>query len=178
MQKLLLLIIAFIILFSCNNQNKQENALQGATDTTGLEIPYIFHGWTFSVSTAELNEDGSVKKWGKLKPDTTKYALYLDNVLITIFDDSTQFHYIEEYLGKEEEAGTTWYNIATINADTLFGYVRFNYRGDSISQLYIDYPNTVLCYPLETFMPQDELDEHLSKYKKHYRETIPSHINK
>ena len=154
------------MLLSCNNQKKQENAVQGTTDTTGLEIPHIFHGCTFSVSTAELNEDGSVKKWGELKTDTTKYALYLDNALITIFDDSTQFHYIEEYLGKEEEAGTTWYNIATINSDTLFGYVRFNYRGDSISQLYIDYPNTVLSYPLETFMPQDELEERLSKYKK------------
>ena len=166
MKNLILLLTCLTMVLSCNNQNKQENAVQGAIDTTGFEIPHIFHGWTFNVSTAELNEDGSVKKWGKLKPDTTKYALYLDNALITIFDDSTQFHYIEEYLGKEEEAGTTWYNIATINADTLFGYVRFNYRGDSISQLYIDYPNTVLCYPLETFMPQDELDERLSKYKK------------
>ena len=166
MRNLMLLLTCLTVLLSCNNQNKQENALQGATDTTGLEIPHIFHGWTFSVSTAELNEDGSVKKWGKLKTDTTKYALYLDNALITIFDESTQFHYIEEYLGKEEEAGITWYNIATIDADTLFGYVRFNYQGDSIAQLYTQYPNRTLCYPLETFMPQDELDERLTKYKK------------
>ena len=59
-----------------------------------------------------------------------------------------------------------WYNIATIDADTLLGYVRFRYEGDSISQLYIDYPNSVLYYPLETFMPQEELDERLNKYKK------------
>ena len=164
MRNLILLLTCLAVVLSCNNQKEQENAEQSTTGTT--EIPHIFHGWTFSVSTAELNEDGSVKKWGELKADTSKYALYIDNALITIFDDSTQFHYIEEYLGKEEEAGTTWYNVATINADTLFGYIRFNYRGDSISQLYIDYPNTVLCYPLETFMPQDELNERLSKYKK------------
>ena len=162
----MLLLTCLALLLSCNNHKKQENAVQGTTDTIGLEIPHIFHGWTFSVSTAELNEDGSIKKWGELKTDTTKYALYLDNALITIFDDSTQFHYIEEYLGKEEEAGTIWYNIATIDADTLFGYVRFNYRGDIISQLYVDYPNTVLFYPLDTFMPQVELEERLSKYKK------------
>ena len=78
----------------------------------------------------------------------------------------SQFHYIEEYLCKPEEVGATWYNIATIDADTLLGYLRFRYEGGSISQLYIDYPNIVKYYPLKTFMPQEELDERLSKYKK------------
>ena len=161
----LFLFTCLFALMACNNQEGSKE--QASTIARiGVEVPHIFHGWTYSVSKAELNKDGSIKKWGELKSDTTKYALYLDNALITIFDDSTQFHYIEEYLGKSEEFGTTWYNIATIDADTLFGYVRFRYEGDSTSQLYIDYPNTVLYYPLETFMPQEELAERLSKYKK------------
>lgn len=165
MKKHLFLLTCLLALIACNNQNisKEHTPTVAKTD---FEMLHIFHGWTFGVSKAELNKDGSIKEWGELEPDTTKYALYLDNALITIFDDSTQFHYIEEYLGKSEEPGTTWYNIATIDNDTHTGYVRFRYEGDSISQLYIDYPNTVLYYPLETFMPQEELDERLSKYKK------------
>ena len=165
MKKILFILTCLVALIACNNQ-KASNEQTPTIAKTDIETPHIFHGWTFGVSKAELNKDGSIIKWGELEPDTTKYALYLDNALITIFDDSTQFHYIEEYLGKSEEDGAMWYNIATINADTLLGYVRFRYEGDSISQLYIDYPNSVLYYPLETFMPQEELDERLSKYKK------------
>ncbi len=167
MQKLLLLIIAFSILFSCNNQNKQENAVQGTTDTLGYEIPHIFHGWISSVAIAKLNEDGSFKEWGKATPDTVKYALYLDNAQIAIFDDTTQLHYIEEYLGTQEEAGTMWYNIATIDHNGKLGYVRFNYQNDSTAQIHLDYyPKEMVVYPLISFMPQEELDERLSKYKK------------
>ena len=172
MKKHLFLLTCLLAFIACNNKKvSNEQTPNVIVDTiteakTDFRMPQIFHGWSFGVSKAELDRDGSIKKWGKLKADTTKYALYFDIPLITIFDDSTQFHYIEEYLGKSEESGAIWYNIATIEADTLFGYVRFRYEGDSISQLYIDYPNTVLCYPLETFMPQIELDERLSKYKK------------
>ena len=166
MQKLLLLIIAFSILFSCNNQKKQENAVQGTTDTLGYEIPHIFHGWISSVAIAKLNEDGCLKEWGKLISDTTKYAMYLDQGLISIFDDTTQFHYIEEYLGKQEDTEATWYNIATIDYSEELGYVRFYYQKDSTVHLYLDYPNRAVVYPLISFMPQEELDERLSKYKK------------
>ena len=165
MKKTLFILTCLVALIACNNQ-KASNEQTPTIAKTDIETPHIFYGWTFGVSKAELNKDGSIIKWGELEPDTTKYALYLDNALFTIFDDSTQFHYIEEYLGKSEEDGAMWYNIATIDADTLLGYVRFRYEGDSISQLYLDYPNSVLYYPLETFMPQEELDERLSKYKK------------
>ena len=173
MKKHLFLLTCLLAFIACNNKKvSNEQTPNVIVDTitdakTDLRMPQIFHGWSFGVSKAELDRDGSIKKWGKLKADTTKYALYFDISLITIFDDSTQFHYIEEYLGKSEEAGATWYDIATIlDADTLLGYVSFKYQGDSISELYIDYPNTVLFYPLKTFMQQEELDEHLSKYKK------------
>lgn len=165
MKRHLFLLTCLLALIACNNQNVSKEQTPTIAKTN-FEMPYMFHGWAYSVSKAELNQDGSIKKWGESKSDTTKYALYLDNALITIFDDSTQFHYIEEYLGKSEESGATWYNIATIDADSLFGYARFRYEGDSISQLYIDYPNIVKYYPLKTFMPQEELDERLSKYKK------------
>ena len=165
MKKYLFQLTCLLALIACNNQ-KAYNEQMPTIAKTDIEAPHIFHGWTFGVSKAELNKDGSIIKWRELEPDTTKYALYLDNALITIFDDSTQFHYIEEYLGKSEEAGAMWYNIATIDADALLGYVRFRYEGDSISQLYIDYPNSVQYYTLETFMLQEELDERFSKYKK------------
>ena len=165
MKKYLFQLTCLLALIACNNQ-KDSNEQTPTIAKTDIETPHIFHGLTFGVSKAELNKDGSIIMWGELEPDTTKYALYLDNALITIFDDSTQFHYIEEYLGKSEEAGAMWYNIATIDADALLGYVRFRYEGDSISQLYIDYPNSVQYYTLETFMLQEELDERFSKYKK------------
>lgn len=151
MKKHLFLFTCLLALIACNNKkisNEQTPSIIADTTTeakTGFEPPHIFHGRTYSVSKAEFNEDGSIKKWGESKQDTIKYAIYSDNAIIAIFDDSTQFHYIEEYLGKSEEPGATWYNIATnIDTDTQFGYVRFRYEGDSISQLYIDYPNTVL----------------------------------
>lgn len=167
MKKYLFLLTCLLTLIACNNK-KASNEQTPIIAKTDIEGPHIFHGWTSGVSKAELNKDGSIIKWGELDPDTTKYALYLDNALIVFFDDSLSFHYIEEYLGKSEEAGAMWHNIATIDADTLLGYVRFRYEGDSISQLYIDYPNYVLYYPLQKSMPQGELDERLSKYKKKF----------
>lgn len=113
-----------------------------------------------------MNEDGSLKEWGKLISDTTKYAMCLDQGLISIFDDTTQFHYIEEYLGKQEDAEATWYNIATIDYGEELGYVRFYYQKDSTVHLYLDYPKRAVVYPLISFMPQEELDERLSKCKK------------
>jgi hypothetical protein len=112
-----------------------------------------------------LNEDGSLKEWGKLISDTTKYAMYLDNGLIVIFDDTTQFHYIEEYLGKQVEE-ITWCNIATIDQNEKLGYVRFCYQKDNIVDLYLDYPQRAAVYPLISSMPPEELDERLSKYTK------------
>lgn len=95
-----------VALLSCNSQNNKAKVAkdlantQTQTEETQSEIPYIFHGWASGIALAKLNEDGSLKEWGKLVLDTTKYAIYLDNGLIVIFDDTTQFHHIEEYLGK------------------------------------------------------------------------------
>ena len=125
MKKHLFRLTCLLALIACNNQ-KASNEQTPAIAKTDIVTPHIFHGWTLGVSKAELNKDGSIIKWSELEPDTTKYALYLDNALITIYDNSTRFHYIEEYLGKYEESGAIWYNIATIEADTLFGYIRLD----------------------------------------------------
>lgn len=171
MKKLLTILVCLATLLSCNSQNNKTKVAkdvannQNQAEETQLEMPHIFHGWASDVALAKLNEDGSLQEWGELVPDTTKYAMYLDNGLIVIFDDTTQFHYIEEYLGKQVEE-ITWCNIATIDQNEKLGYVRFCYQKDNIVDLYLDYPQRAAVYPLISSMPPEELDERLSKYTK------------
>lgn len=166
MKKLILIFTSFLILFSCNNQkpNSPENKASIA-EGNPHKIPHIFHVMTESFAYATLHEDGSVVEWSEWKPLAVKYALYLDNRFIVRFDDSQQFHYIEEYLGRTEAENYTTYDIASINQDGILGYVRFYYQDNGIVQFYEDYPGEFKVYSLVRYMEQEELEERLNKYK-------------
>lgn len=162
MKRFILIVIFFITLFSCNNQ-KQSREVEETH--ISQEVPHIFHGMTKSVAYATLQEDGSINEWSEWEPLIKKYALYLDNRLIVIFEDSLQFHFIEEYLGKEEREHYTCYNIASIDQDSIYGYLRFCYRDNGIVQFFEDYPESVKTYCFETYMEQEEFEERINKYK-------------
>ena len=89
-----------------------------------------------------------------------KYALYLAHGEIAIFSDSTQFHIIEEYLGKVEGDRYTCYDLAVYDQNEEPGYLRFNYQSNGIAQLYVDYPATMIVYTLDHgYMPQETLEQ-------------------
>ena len=44
------------------------------------------------------------------------------------------------------------------------GYIRFYYQDDGMVQLYVDYPEMMISYSLESFMPEEELERRLGKY--------------
>ena len=173
MKKLLFISICFICLIACGNQRKQNNttpeAQTIATEQSQQEadkIPHIFHGMTKTISIANILEDGEFAGFSEHKLYTVKYALYLDNGIIAIFDDNNQQHLIVQYIGSENADDNTCYLFATSDQNKEQGYVEINYTDDGRVLLIVDYPTYAMGYFLETFMPQAEFEEHLKKYKK------------
>ena len=167
--KKLLLFACLLGLFACGNQQKKGATTQAVNDTqqeVAQEMPHMFHGMTKSVTVGELANDGSFVSWLEPKPCSVKYALYLDNGIIAIFDDNTQLYHIKEYLGKEMEDGATCYPITTYDQNREQGCVEFIYCKDGRTLLMIDYPKYAISYSLETFMPQAEFEEHLKRYNR------------
>ena len=167
--KKLLLFACLLGLFACGNQQKKGATTQAVNDTqqeVAQEMPHMFHGMTKSVTVGELADDGSFVNWSEQKHCSVKYALYLDNGIIAIFDDNTQLYHIKEYLGKEMEDGATCYPITTYDQIREQGCVEFIYCKDGRTLLMIDYPKYAISYSLETFMPQAEFEEHLKRYNR------------
>ena len=167
--KKLVLFACLLGLSACGNQQKKGAIVQETNDTpqeTVHKMPHIFHGMTKSVTVGDLADDSSFVSWLEPKPCSVKYALYLDNGIIAIFDDNNQLYHIKEYLGKEMEDGATCYLIATYDQNREQGYVEFIYCEDGRTLLMIDYPKYAISYSLDTFMPQAEFEAHLKRYKK------------
>lgn len=173
MKKLLFISICFICLIACGNQRKQNNttpeAQTIATEQSQQEtdkIPHIFHGMTKTISIANILEDGEFAGFSEHKLYAVKYALYLDNGLISIFDDNTQQHVIIMYIGSEECEDSTRYLFATFDQNENQGYVEFDYYEDGTTLMMVDYEDYIIGYILETYMPQAEFEEHLKKYNR------------
>ena len=169
MKKQLLLFACLLGLFACGNQQKKCVIVQEDNDTQqeiAHKIPHIFHGMTKSITVGTPANDGSFVNWLEPKPCTVKYALYMENGIIAIFDDNNQLYHIKEYIGKEVENGATCYPIATYDQNREQGYVEFIYCEDGRTLLMIDYPKYAMSYSLDTFMPQAEFEAHLKRYKK------------
>ena len=167
--KLLLLSICLLGILSCGNQQKKSTATHESNSTqqeVAQEIPYIFHGITKSISIGQLGEDGEIVGVSEHKQYAVKYALYLDNGLIAIFDDNTQLHKIIMYIGNEECDDSTRYLFATYDQDEKQGYVEFDYYKDGTTLMMVDYSDYIIGYILETFMPQTEFEERVNKCKK------------
>ena len=173
MKKLLFISICFICLIACGNQRKQNNttpeAQTIATEQSQQEadkIPHIFHGMTKSISIGDIGENGDIVGFTEHKLYAVKYALYLDNGLVVIFDDNTQHHKIIMYIGSEECEDSTRYLFATYDQNENQGYVEFDYCNNGSTLMMVDYEDYIIGYILETFMPQAEFKEHLKKYNR------------
>ena len=171
--KHLTIILTILALIACGNQLKQNNttpeAQTIATEQSQLEadkIPHIFHGMTKSISIGEIGENGDIVGFTEHKLYAVKYALYLDNGLISIFDDNTQQHAIIMYIGGEECEDSTRYLFATFDQNENQGYVEFDYYEDGTTLMMVDYADYIIGYILDTFMPQAEIEEHLKKYNR------------
>lgn len=176
MRVLLFLLLCIMFLISCGNKeiNKKEDCvIESRTSESGEarnlqssveDVPHIFHGWTSEMACAELNEEGDVVSWSEWEPEIVKYALYLDQGIISIFTDSTQLHKIDEYLGKEVMENAVCYNIMVSDYGEFGGYIKFCYQNNGIVQLYIDYPKMMVAYALKSFMPKEELERRLEKF--------------
>ena len=170
MRKLLFISICFICLVACGNQQNQNNNAQ-EPQTTATEqsqheadkIPHIFHGMTKTISIANILEDGEFAGFSEHKLYAVKYALYLDNGIIAIFDDNNQQHLIVQYIGSEDADGDTCYLFATSDQNKEQGYVEFNYTNDGGVLLIIDYPKYAMGYFLETYMPEEEFAKRLKE---------------
>lgn len=158
----LIVLVALVSLFSCNHkkQQKVEEITQEFIDSI------IFHGYTLDVASAYFDEDGNVAGWSELEPYRVKYALYLAHGMINIFSDSAQCHIIEEYLGKEVIGNYTSYNLAVFDENENLGYLRLCYQNDGgASQMFVDYPDTMITYVLdEGYMPQETLERKLQRF--------------
>ena len=170
MKKLLFISICFICLIACGNQRKQNNttpeAQTIATEQSQQEadkIPHIFHGMTKTISIANILEDGEFAGFSEHKLYAVKYALYLDNGIIAIFDDNNQQHLIVQYIGSENADDNTCYLFATSDQNKEQGYVEFNYTNDGEVLLIIDYPKYAMGYFLETYMPEEEFAKRLKE---------------
>lgn len=170
MKKLLFISICFICLIACGNQQKQNNttpeAQTIATEQSQQEadkMPHIFHGMTKSISVGEIGEDGDIVGLSEHKIYAVKYALYLDNGIIAIFDDNNQHHLIVQYIGSEDADGDTCYLFATSDQNKEQGYVEFNYTNDGRVLLIVDYPKYAMGYFLETYMPEEKFAERLKE---------------
>ena len=121
---------------------------------------------TKSISVGKIGEDGDIVGLSEHTIYAVKYALYLDNGLISIFDDNTQQHAIIMYIGSEECEDSTRYLFATFNQNENQGYVEFDYCEDGTTLMMVDYADYIIGYILETYMPQAEFEEHLKKYNR------------
>ena len=170
MRKLLFISICFICLVACGNQRKQNNttpeAQTIATEQSQQEadkIPHIFHGMTKSISVGEIGANGEIVGFSEHKLYAVKYALYLDQGIIAIFDDNNQQHLIVQYIGSEDADGDTCYLFATSDQNKELGYVEFNYTNDGGVLLIIDYPKYAMGYFLETYIPEEEFAKRLKE---------------
>ena len=170
MRKLLFISICFICLVACGNQRKQNNttpeAQTIATEQSQQEadkIPHIFHGMTKSISVGEIGANGEIVGFSEHKLYAVKYALYLDQGIIAIFDDNNQHHLIVQYIGSEDADGDTCYLFATSDQNKELGYVEFNYTNDGGVLLIIDYPKYAMGYFLETYIPEEEFAKRLKE---------------
>ena len=170
MRKLLFISICFICLVACGNQRKQNNttpeAQTIATEQSQQEadkIPHIFHGMTKSISVGEIGANGEIVGFSEHKLYAVKYALYLDQGIIAIFDDNNQQHLIVQYIGSEDADGDTCYLFATSDQNKELGYVEFNYTNDGGVLLIIDYPKYAMGYFLETYIPDEEFAKRLKE---------------
>ena len=174
MKKLLLLLgclvslvalVIGIINISSSTKQPQQSEEQEMPEIDA-EIPHIFYGMTKSISIGEIGENGELVGASEHKPYSVKYALYLENGRMVIFDDNTQYHKIIMYIGSEECEDNTRYLFATYDQNEKQGYVEFDYYKDGTTLMMLDYSDYVIGYILETFMPQEEFEECLNKYKK------------
>lgn len=166
MKKLLLLPICLLELLACGNQHKNSTTTQEANYTQqeiAQEIPHIFHGMTKTISIANILEDGEYAGFSEHKLYAVKYALYLDNGIIAIFDDNNQQHLIVQYIGSEDADDCTCYLFATSDQNKEQGYVEFNYTNDGGVLLIIDYPKYAMGYFLETYIPEEEFAKRLKE---------------
>lgn len=169
MKRLLLLSICLFGLLSCGNQQKQGTEAQEPNNIQqeiAEETPHIFHGMTKSISVGEIGENGEIVGFSEHKLYAVKYALYLDNGLIVIFDDNTQHHKIIMYIGSEECEDSTRYLFATYDQNENQGYVEFDYCKNGTTLMMVDYEDYIIGYILETFMPQAEFEGYLKKYNR------------
>jgi hypothetical protein len=172
--KYLTIILVIICLVACGNQRKQNNttpeAQTIATEQSQQEadkIPHIFHGMTKSISVGEIGANGEIVGFSEHKLYAVKYALYLDQGIIAIFDDNNQQHLIVQYIGSEDADGDTCYLFATSDQNKEQGYVEINYTSDGRVLLIVDYPKYAMGYFLDTYMSEEEFAEHLSeRYKR------------
>ena len=126
-------------------------------------IPHIFHGMTKSISVGEIGANGEIVGFSEHKLYAVKYALYLDQGIIAIFDDNNQQHLIVQYIGSEDADGDTCYLFATSDQNKELGYVEFNYTNDGGVLLIIDYPKYAMGYFLETYIPEEEFAKRLKE---------------
>ena len=164
-EKLLLFSCLFGLL-ACGSQQKKSAATEKALVTeqeTEQEIPHIFHGMTKTISIANILEDGEFAGFSEHKLYAVKYALYLDNGIIAIFDDNNQHHLIVQYIGSEDADGDTCYLFATSDQNKEQGYVEINYTSDGRVLLIVDYPKYAMGYFLETYMPEEEFAKRLKE---------------
>ena len=166
MKKLLLLSLCLLVLLACGGQQSESATAQEQNETQqeiAQEIPHIFHGVTKTLSEANILEDGEFAGFSEHKLYAVKYALYLDQGIIAIFDDNNQHHLIVQYIGSEDADGDTCYLFATSDQNKEQGYVEFNYTNDGRVLLIVDYPKYAIGYFLETYMPEEEFAERLKE---------------
>jgi hypothetical protein len=88
MKKLLLLSLCLLVLLACGGQQKKSAAVQEQNETQqeiAQEIPHIFHGVTKTLSVANILANGEFAGFSEHKLYAVKYALYLDQGIITIY---------------------------------------------------------------------------------------------
>ena len=164
--KQLLLFACLLGLFACGNQQKKSVIVREDNDTqqeTEQEIPHIFHGMTKTLSVANILANGEFAGFSEHKLYAVKYALYLDNGIIAIFDDNNQQHLIVQYIGSENADDNTCYLFATSDQNKEQGYVEINYTDDGRVLLIVDYPKYAMGYFLETYMPEEEFAKRLKE---------------
>lgn len=166
MKKLLLLSLYLLGLLACGGQQKKSAAVQEQNKTQqgiAQEIPHIFHGMTKTLSVANILDDGEFAGFSEHKLYAVKYALYLDNGIIAIFDDNNQQHLIVQYIGSENADDNTCYLFATSDQNKEQGYVEINYTDDGRVLLIVDYPKYAMGYFLDTYMSEEEFTKRLKE---------------
>lgn len=164
MKKVILFLACALTLSSCHHKRHPQAEVEEITQEFIDSI--IFHGNTTHVASVRLKEDGSGSEWSEFEPYVVKYALYLAHGIVAVFSDSAQFHIIEEYLGKEVADYYTSYNLAVYDQNENLGYLRLCYQNDGgASQMFVDYPDTMIAYVLdEGYMPQETLERKLQRF--------------